>query len=123
MLGIDPFGAALDHTLTGEFVQGHAVQVLHLPAGSDVVSCKVLFVGRDERDRLARLTGLAGRMHTLTIGEWPRFIADGGAIRLDVDHGRVRFDLNLEATRASGLAVDARLIRVARTVFGGGSRP
>jgi hypothetical protein len=52
----------------------------------------------------------------LTIGETDRFAQAGGMIRLIIDEGRVRFDVNIVSAERAGLKVSSQLLKLARKV-------
>jgi hypothetical protein len=52
-----------------------------------------------------------------------RFIEAGGALNLHLEEGMVRFDINLEAARLSGLHISSKLAVLGRVVRQGTPRP
>jgi hypothetical protein len=53
----------------------------------------------------------------LSIGDEPGRAEDGLLVNLIVDHeGFVRFEINLDVARVSGLRISAKLLRLARRV-------
>lgn len=116
VLGADPFGPALDATVTNERVGGRAVTVRRLSAQDDPASCHLLYVSPSEEPRLvATLARLQGQ-DVLTVSDMPGFVPRNGMIQLVTEGGRVRFDANLGAADAAGLMLSSDLLRVARNV-------
>jgi len=80
--------------------------------------CHVIYVGHSDeyqcRQILARLAG----SQILTVSELPGFTADGGMIELFPEGRKYRFTVNHDAVAASGLEIDARLLRLARKARG-----
>jgi len=113
IFGDDPFGSILDLTMQGELVNGRKVVVERL--GNTVSkTCRILYFNRSEkgvRDILANLGP-----GVLTVGEGDGFIAEGGMIAFVLDNRRVRFNINLAASRNGLLALSSRLLAVARSV-------
>jgi hypothetical protein len=48
------------------------------------------------------------------------FARQGGVIGFRLDGNKVRFDVNVEAARQSGLRISSKLLRLARVVREGG---
>ena len=51
----------------------------------------------------------------LTVGENDKFISGGGMVSFALDGGRVVFNLNLGAVKASGLKIDPKLQKFAKS--------
>ena len=52
----------------------------------------------------------------LTINGSGRFLDAGGIISLFIENGKLRFDINLAAARASNLSMSSNLLKLARVV-------
>ena len=52
----------------------------------------------------------------LTVSDQADFAADGGAIELLSENNRIRFDVNLQTVRDSGLKMSSKLLQLARQV-------
>lgn len=113
----DPaFGAAIDRTVAGESV-GHRAIVRSTPASPDAArSCQILFIGRQERERVERWIAAVQGLPVLIVGE-SRPAWDAGAhINFVVESNRVKFDVNRDAAGRAGLSISSKLLRVARNV-------
>jgi hypothetical protein len=112
LLGDDSFGSVLDQMLEGETVGGRKLSVQRVQR--PLPSCRVLFVGKSEKD----VSGILSRLGpgVLTVGESAGFLRDGGMIDFVVDDRRVRFDINQPAVVRAGLKVSSKLLNVARLV-------
>ena len=115
--GKDPFGGFLDDAVRGKLVHGLPLAIRRLPAGEESWDqCQVLFLGISNSTRLeAILRRLEGRS-IVTIGESGSFAEAGGMIGLVVDHGRVRFDVNVAAITAARLQISSRMVELGRVV-------
>ena len=115
LYGKDPFGGFLDEAVRGKQAHGLPVLIKRLPAGdANFDECQVLFFGRSARIESA-LNRLQSRS-ILTVGESDGFSERGGMIGLVMDHGSVRFDINLAAIAAARLQVSSRLIEIGRVL-------
>jgi hypothetical protein len=54
----------------------------------------------------------------MTVGESDGFLEQGGMIRLDVEEGKIRFAINLDASEQAGLKISSRMLLLAKTVVG-----
>lgn len=116
VIGDEAFERALAAMVAGESVQGRPVSVTDPAEPSDVARCQILYVGRLQVERGRRALAASLRSQTLTIGDGPRFLQDGGAIRFLIEDDRVRFDVNLPAVQRAGVTLTSTVLRVARRV-------
>ncbi len=125
VLGDDPFGPLLDATVRGEKINASPVVARRVKRAQDAATCRILFVSRSEEKQVrSTLAGLA-RSGVLTVSDMPDFLERGGAIQFVLKNNRVRFEVDLDNARASGLALSSELLKVASAVHGkpqGGAR-
>jgi hypothetical protein len=109
--GQNPFGAALDDALRGEMVNDRplATRVILEPGPG----CDVLFVPRGAA--AAAYLGAARGSPTLTVGETPGFLEQGGIINFVLEGGKVRFEIDPKGAERADLRISSHLLRVART--------
>ena len=117
-VGDDPFLGALDKTLKGKSVGNHALAVQHLTARDQIDGCQILFIGASEKKRFSEVSTESARYSVLTVGDSEHFTRDGGMIGFVLEDNKVRFDINLEATRRAKLKISSRLLLLARNVTG-----
>jgi hypothetical protein len=113
ILGDDPFGPILDQMMQGESVNGRPLTVQRL-GHTMAKGCQILYVSRSEAGAKDLLTGAGTGV--LTVGEDEGFVREGGMIAFVLDNRRVRFDINLSATKNAQLTLSSRLLAVARSV-------
>jgi hypothetical protein len=111
VLGVDPFGAALD-----EAVRGHRVgdRPLATRRMTDVASgCHVLFIANSERRRLPAVVDQLRDTAALTVGEVEDFTLHGGMVGLTTAGDQIKFDINVAAATKARLKISARLMALA----------
>ncbi len=98
----------------------HPLELRTISRVDETGPCHALYIGPTERARqgalLARLRDLA----ILTIGDSSSFLADGGMINMMLVDGSIRFEVNLAATKHSGMSLNPRVLALAERVVGGG---
>ena len=116
VLGQDPFGPYLDETVRGETVQAHPLIVQRSHRVEEIRNCHILFVGRQEQERLGEILDTLKGRPALTVSDAEGFAKRGGMIRFVTDRNRIRLRINLEAARAANLALSSKLLRPAQIV-------
>ena len=116
VVGNDPFEQALDDTIRNKRIKGRPIVVRRLQAAQDLRQAHILFVSTSEAGRHEELIARVGRHPVLLVGDTPDFARQGGAIAFTMEAERVRFEINLDATRRAGLNVSAKLLKLARVV-------
>jgi hypothetical protein len=76
--------------------------------------CDVLYV--DSRQRWLSIAEEKVTPHTLTIGGYAGFAADGGMIEIVLQEGGARFDINLAAAKRAELRFYPQLLKLARRI-------
>ena len=111
--------APLLREVQGEAIGGRLLIVRQVTRADDMRECHIVFIGAAESRQFVRSLAELRQSPLLTIGDAEDFLSSGGMIRLIVARdNRVGFDVNLEATSNAGLKLNARLLKVARRVFG-----
>jgi hypothetical protein len=110
--GQNPFGGVLEETLHGEVVNDRplAMRVIQGPESG----CHIVFVpqGAATSEYVRALRGTP----TLTVGESPDFLAQGGIINFVIEQGKVRFQIDAKAAERAELRISSHLLRLARGV-------
>lgn len=122
VLGRDPFGLALDATISGEKIDGKNVVARRISKVGEAAACRVLFISSSENKQLREILSTIGKLSVLTVSDMPQFVQQGGMVQFVLVENRVRFEINLEVTRQAGLNLSSELLKVATEVRGK-SRP
>ena len=100
--------------LEGKKVRGSLIHIRQLAQDEAVGGCHIVYVSKSASGRTPQIVQRVGRKYVLTVGDLPSFIDAGGIIHLITVESRVRFEINLEAARASSLKFSSRLLRLAK---------
>ncbi len=118
ILGNDQFGPNLDQIVANESIDSRHLAVVRLPDTSGIKSCAILFINSAEAPHLeADLSALAASP-IMTVSDMPGFLDRGGMVQFVVKDGKVRFEVNLNATGKCGLVLSSQLLKVAVGVIG-----
>jgi hypothetical protein len=100
----------------------HPLELRSVSRIEETEACHAIYIGALERNRqsawLARLRDHA----VLTIGDSASFLSDGGMINMMLVDGSIRFEVNLAATKHSGVSLHPRMLALAERVLGGGTK-
>jgi hypothetical protein len=116
IVGDDPFGDLLEHTIRDKTVSGRSLVVRRYANVKQLRPSQILFVSASERHRFAPILEAVEGAGTLTVSEIEAFAALGGMINFVIEENKIRFEINPEATARAGLQVNAQLLKLARVV-------
>lgn len=114
--GENPFGPAWQY-LSGKQVGRHPLQRMRVSTLQEAERCQVLYLPRSLGNRLPGIIAALRGKPVLTISDIPGFTGQGGMIGLLELQRRIRFSINLDATRDAGLVLDAQLLNLAVSVL------
>lgn len=119
VVGNDGIATALDETIRGQTISGHAIDVQRPQDGATWRLCQLLFIADAATRRSA--DGLAGitTLPVLTVSDGKGFSQTGGIIELYVEGGRMRFAINMDAAERAGLRLSSRLLGLAKIIRNG----
>jgi hypothetical protein len=112
--GEDAFGGALDEVVRGQKISGRMVQVRRLAESGGANGCQMLFAGRSSAPGYAPFAEVAGQP-VLTVSDQKSGLS-GAMIQFVMQSGRVRFQIDDAAARASGLVISSKLLGLAVAV-------
>ncbi len=112
VIGVDPFGRALDQAALGQGVDGHPVSIRRLQSASGAAGCHVAFVQGANGQATGQLLAALGRLPVLTVTD-ARSGAQRGMIHFSVVSGRVRFFIDDAEAAERGLSISSRLLALA----------
>lgn len=116
VIGAQPIAMELERMAVGRTAQGRPIAVKRLNADEPLEGHHIVFVGRDETRRLARVAEAAAIHSVLVVTDSASALAEGSMINFILADGKVRFEIARGAAEKSGLKVSSRLLTVARQV-------
>jgi hypothetical protein len=118
IFGTDPFGGSVDQVVRGEKLGSRPIVVERLQGTSDIGRCNILFIGRDEADRLEEALAAVRGLSVLTVTDVDGAEHRGAIIVLYNQNNRIRMRINLPRARASDLTISSKLLRPADVIGG-----
>ena len=116
VLGADPFGDTLKETVAGEVVKNRKREVRHYRDVSEIENCHVLFINSSESGNLKFILGNLKGRSILTVSDLEDFAYAGGMVRFLTENNKIRFRINVGATREADLSISAKLLQLAQIV-------
>lgn len=116
LVGRDPFYGALELAIKDRFVGTHPIRVVAARNRDEMLACHVLFVVPDPRIPLRSLPVEIMDRPILTVGDEKGFARTAGTIGFYIEDSRVRFEINNESAKRSGLEVSSKLLAIAGLV-------
>lgn len=113
-LEASPITAVLD-SLNGKLLKGKPLQVQAVTS-STTSGCHALYLSSRNSNGLAEVVVNSQSSGVLLIGDSPDYFQHGVMLNLEVDDGRVVFDIDLRSTRQAGLTLSSKVMRLARKV-------
>ncbi len=104
--------------LNGREIMGRRIAVKELASPKDARSCQILFIAESRSAGLAGVLDAVGGAPVLTIGDTEGFAKRGVMINMYLENKHVRFEVNAESSRAAGLRISAKLMKLAGKVYG-----
>jgi hypothetical protein len=115
ILGAGPIDKPLMN-LNGKKVDRRSLEISKVKNLSDVSQYHLIFVNPSENGRLRSILRTLKGTGILTVGDSPGFADQCGVFNFYLKKGKVRFEVNIEASRRENLKISSRLLRLARIV-------
>ncbi len=118
--GGGPLTSQLEQVVGRQPIKARPARFLHVESRDELKPCHLLYVATADRAVVRGIVASTRGKPVLSVGDQPGFVEEGVLINLFLDtKGFVRFEINLDTARLSGLKISAKLLRLARS---GGSR-
>ncbi len=100
--------------MAGKMANGRPIVVKHFASAERIEGCQLLFVPEAQNASAPAILAKTANRPILTVGQTDAFMQSGGAIRLLVEEGHMKFQLNPDALDAAKLKASAKLMKLAR---------
>jgi hypothetical protein len=117
-IGDDPFQGMLDESLNAKSAGMRPLRVQHLKPTENFQGCQILFIGTNEKKRVAEVLEALKQSPVLVVGESSHFVQQGGTVGFLSEDNTIRFEVNLDAAQRARLNISATLLSVAKSVIG-----
>ena len=94
-------------------VVGRNICIANYKSLKDIRPCQVIFIPSSEEPRLKEILDKIGVRPILTIGDTPGFAERGVAINLVMVEGKMKFEINGQTLKATGLKASSQLLKLA----------
>jgi hypothetical protein len=115
MVGDNPFGNAIT-IYEGEKVHNKYIAIKNTSL-KGLKNCHVVFISRSEAEHLPHILKAIRGLHILSIGDTDMFEQEGVIINFFIVQQKVRFEIDVNAARRSGLSISSKLLNLAITVY------
>lgn len=119
VVGAEGVASELQQMSSERGASGRPVQVRTLKGIDEVTQAHVLFIGLEDKGRVAPYVSAARGRPILVVTEAPDALAQGSMINFVVVDRRIRFEIGLESAEKVGLILSSRLLSVAMRVHKG----
>lgn len=113
--GRGPLTSQLEQVVSRQPIKARPARFVHVESQDGLQPCHVLYVATPDRAVVRGIVASTRGKPLLSVGDQPGFAEEGVLINLFVDaEGFVRFEINLDAARVSGLKISSKLMRLAK---------
>jgi len=104
------------HTLAARSIENRPV-VVHLLRSEfeGITNCNTLYLSKNDADKWYYLSANEALSKLMLVGEFDGFIASGGHINFFIVGGKVRFEVNPDKLKQSGIDMSSKVLRLGRT--------
>jgi hypothetical protein len=114
--GKDPFGPDLHNVVSNQKVGSHPIRVREVKTIGELPEFHLVFFGSSDAKVLPELLRVCTSESVLTVGDTLGFAHAGGCINFFREGQKIRFEINVDAVRQSGLKIRSELLNLARIV-------
>jgi len=117
VLGDSPFDKTLDG-FSSRSSQNRNLNVKYLAASENVADCHVVFVSKSLEKNLNKILLMLGRYAVLSVSDIDHFARRGGIIGFVKKRRRIGIEINVAASKKSGMMLSSKLLEVSTLVKG-----
>ena len=113
VLGDNVFGDNLQKTISNKVLNDRPLQFKEFHSVTEATNCHILFISTSDKAKIIKIVQGLQNTSVLTVGESAEFINSGGMINFVLESNKVRFQINDEAAKKSGLKISSKLLSLA----------
>ena len=117
ILGDDPFDDTIDF-FQQETIGNRKLVIKRLRIQKHIRDCQVLFISSSEKGNIEHILTTVKGLNVLTVGDTEGFSQRGVLMNFYLEKNRVRFEINLNSLRLSGLRISSKVLQLARIIKG-----
>ncbi|MCG8696412.1 MAG: YfiR family protein, partial [Bacteroidales bacterium] len=114
--GNNPFKTIIYNDYQTRFIKNKPVKIKEVTNKKDIQGCHLLFIPKDIENDLESYIQASQLYHTLIISEKDGWAEQGIHINFYIRDDKVRFEINVESLKKSGLKAESMLLDYARIV-------
>lgn len=115
ILGKDPFDEALK-TIEDKIVKERKLVIKKSLRIEDINECHILFICASEKKKLSEILTKIKDRPILTVAETKNFCQSGGIVNFIVVKNKVRFEINVDAAKRTGLKISSKLLKLSKII-------
>lgn len=116
VLGHNPFGPILTAYFSKQTIKDKKVEIVTFATGDEIGFCHVLYIGKDQKDKLNELLKMIKHKPILTIADTENYAEAGVLINFYLIKNKVRYEVKQSAWQESLLKASSHLLANARIV-------
>lgn len=113
VLGENVFGDNLERTISNKTINNRPLLCKEFRSVADVTNCQILFISASEKGKFTKILDALRGTSVLTVSESDQFIEAGGMINFVIESNKIRFQINDDAAKKSGLSISSKLLSLA----------
>lgn len=113
VLGDDAVADQLAQFLPGRTIARRAIDVRRLGGLGDLGNAEILFIGREQNNRLLEIIAAVADRPMLVVTDTPDGLVEGAMVNFQTLENRVRFEISVPAAERAGLRLSSRLLSAA----------
>ena len=116
VFGKEPFNGLLDEIYKNEKIKGKDVYIPHINHLKEIDKCDMLFISTIKDDELEKILEITADKPVLTLADTPGYAEAGVLINLYKEQNKIRFEINYNAVKKTGLTFNYKLLELARII-------
>lgn len=114
--GKEPFNGLLEKIYENQTIKGKAVKIIYTANITEISKCDMLFISSADNNDLKKILEKTADKPIVTIADTPGYAKAGVLINLFKEKDKIRFEINFNAIKNTGLTFNYKLLQLARIV-------